>query len=68
MSGAPIGLIAGSGRLPLLFAQAAQRAGRSVVAIGHEGETDPGLPGATWVKLGQLGRIAEALRSAALTP
>jgi UDP-2,3-diacylglucosamine hydrolase len=61
---APIGLIAGSGRLPLLFAQAAARAGRSVVAVAHEGETDPSLAAATWVKLGQLGRIAEVLRSA----
>ena len=61
---APIGLVAGSGRLPLLFAQAAARAGRSVVAVAHEGETDPALAAATWVKLGQLGRIAEVLRSA----
>ena len=61
---APIGLIAGSGRLPLLFAQAAARAGRSVVAVAHEGETDPALAAATWVKPGQLGRIAETLRQA----
>jgi len=64
VSGAPIGLIAGSGRLPLLFAEAAERAGRSVVAVGHEGETDPGLRARAWVKLGQLGRIAEVLREA----
>lgn len=67
MSGAPIGLIAGSGRLPLLFAQAAARAGRPVVAVAHEGETDPSLAGATWVKLGQLGRIAAVLREAGAT-
>lgn len=64
MSSAPIGLIAGSGRLPILFAQAAARAGRSVVAVAHEGETDPALPAAAWVKVGQLGRIAEVLRGA----
>jgi DUF1009 family protein len=67
VSGAPIGLIAGSGRFPLLFAQAAQRAGRSVVAVAHEGETDPALPASAWVKPGQLGRIAETLRQAGVT-
>jgi UDP-2,3-diacylglucosamine hydrolase len=62
----PIGLVAGSGRFPVLFAQASAAAGRAVVAVGHEGETDPGLEREVsrfaWVKLGQLGRIAEALR------
>jgi DUF1009 family protein len=58
----PVGLIAGSGRLPILFAEAAARAGRAVVAVAHEGETDPSLPAAVWVKLGQLGRIVEVLR------
>ena len=67
MSAPPIGLIAGSGRLPLLFAQAAQRAGRTVVAVAHEGETDPALTAAAWVKVGQLGRIAEVLRQAGVS-
>jgi DUF1009 family protein len=61
-----IGLVAGSGRFPLLFAQAAARAGRSVVAAAHEGETDPELErhvaAIRWVKLGQLGSISRALR------
>ena len=39
----PVGLVAGSGRLPVLFAQAAARGGRQVVAAAHEGETDPAL-------------------------
>lgn len=56
----PIGLIAGSGRLPLLFAE---KADREVVAVAHEGETDPSLRAAAWVKLGQLGRIVETLKS-----
>jgi len=64
VSGTPIGLIAGSGRFPLLFAQAARKAGREVVVVAHEGESDPSLPAAAWVKLGQLGRIAEVLRTA----
>ncbi|HZR09165.1 MAG TPA: UDP-2,3-diacylglucosamine diphosphatase LpxI [Myxococcales bacterium] len=67
MSAAPIGLIAGSGRFPLLFAQAAQRAGRTVVVVAHEGESDPALSAAAWVKLGQLGRIAEILRAAGVS-
>ncbi|MGZ6125945.1 MAG: LpxI family protein [Myxococcales bacterium] len=67
MSAPPIGLIAGSGRFPLLFAQAAQRAGRGVVAVAHEGETDPALSALAWVKLGQLGRIVEVLRGAGVS-
>jgi DUF1009 family protein len=63
---APIGLIAGSGRLPVLFAQAAAKAGRRVVAAAHEGETDPALEQHVsrfgWVKLGQLGKIVDLLR------
>ena len=62
----PLGLVAGSGRFPVLFAQAAARQGRTVVAAAHEGETDPELERhvstLAWVKLGQLGRIAEVLR------
>ena len=64
---APVGLIAGSGRLPVLFAQAAARAGRTVVIVAHESESDPQLPALAWVKLGQLGRIVEVLRSAGVT-
>ena len=63
----PIGLIAGSGRFPLLFAEAARRAGRRVVSIGHEGETDAALQPDAWVKLGQLGRIVEVFREAGCT-
>lgn len=62
----PLGLVAGSGRFPLLFAEAAAAAGRTVVAVAHEGESDPALEKLVqslhWVKLGQLGHIAEALR------
>ncbi|MCA1826716.1 MAG: LpxI family protein [Myxococcales bacterium] len=59
-----IGLIAGSGRLPLLFAEAFRG---EVVAIGHQGETDPALKAAAWIKLGQLGRIVEVMRDAGVT-
>ncbi|SFM90882.1 UDP-2,3-diacylglucosamine diphosphatase LpxI domain-containing protein [Thermodesulforhabdus norvegica] len=58
-----IGLIAGSGQFPVLFARAAKKAGRSVVAVGFEGETDPALKDEVDVfymlKLGQLGRLIE---------
>jgi UDP-2,3-diacylglucosamine hydrolase len=67
----PVGLVAGSGRFPVLFAQAATRGGRQVVAAAHEGETDPELERhvsrLSWVKLGQLGRIAEVLRGGGCT-
>jgi len=57
----PMGIIAGGGQFPKLFAQAARRHGRAVCAAGHVGETDPGLEretdAFTWVKLGQLGKI-----------
>ncbi|BDG08335.1 LpxI family protein [Anaeromyxobacter paludicola] len=63
---ATLGLIAGSGRFPILFAESARRAGHRVVATAFQSITDPALEGAvdglTWVKLGQLGRIVSALR------
>jgi DUF1009 family protein len=64
---APIGLIAGSGRLPVLFLEAAERAGRDVVVVAHEGETDPALRADVWVKVGQLGRISEVLLAAGVS-
>ena len=63
-----IGLIAGGGRLPHLFASAARERGLSVVAVAHSGETDASLEGEvdaiTWVRVGQLARMARALRKA----
>jgi DUF1009 family protein len=41
---APIGLIAGSGRFPVLFAEAALRQGREVAAVGIAHEDTSGLP------------------------
>jgi hypothetical protein len=38
-----IGLIAGKGQFPLLFAQAARQQGAAVIAVAHRGETDPAL-------------------------
>lgn len=62
-----IGLIAGSGLLPYLFADAARARRMRVVAVAHRGETDASLGARVdaleWVRLGQLGRIARLLRS-----
>ncbi len=56
-----IGLIAGKGQFPLLFAQAARNQGFLVIAVAHRGETDPGLESLVdrlhWVYVGQLGKI-----------
>ncbi len=56
-----IGLIAGNGRFPIMFAQAAKQKGMQVIAVAHEGETSPELAqwvdGIFWVKVGQLGKL-----------
>ncbi|AKQ65257.1 hypothetical protein A176_002169 [Myxococcus hansupus] len=63
-----IGLIAGNGRLPFLFARAARKKGLEVVAVAHRGETDPALASEvdrlTWVRVGQVDRIQKAFREA----
>lgn len=65
------GLIAGNGRFPLLFAEAAQAAGVEVVAVAHEGETPPELadcvPDVTWVHVGELGKIIATFQTAGVT-
>lgn len=56
-----IGIIAGGGQFPLLFIEAARKAGRRVVVVAHKGETDEDVTKAAdvvcWVKLGQLGKV-----------
>jgi DUF1009 family protein len=56
-----IGIIAGGGQFPLLFIEAAHKAGKRVVVIAHKGETDEQVAQAAdaccWVKLGQLGKL-----------
>ena len=65
------GLIAGNGRFPLLFAEAARAAGVDVVAVAHEGETPPELadcvPDVTWVHVGELGKIIATFQAAGVT-
>ena len=56
-----IGIIAGGGQFPYLFAEAARQKGREVVIVAHKSESHPDLEGVAdrccWVKLGQLGKI-----------
>jgi DUF1009 family protein len=63
-----IGLIAGKGQFPLLFAQAARSHGVEVVAAAHRGETDPALGALVqelhWVYVGQLGKIIRIFKKA----
>lgn len=63
-----IGLIAGNGALPRIFARAARARGYTVVAAAHRGETDPSLASEVdqlhWVRVGQVARIERLLRSA----
>jgi DUF1009 family protein len=58
-----VGLIAGNGIFPFLFARGARQQGVQVVAIAHRGETDPALEGEVdelhWVQLGQLGKMID---------
>ncbi len=67
MENSPIGLVAGGGQFPLLFAREASSRGRKVVAIAHLNETNHELESETdnicWVKLGQLGKILNFFKS-----
>jgi hypothetical protein len=68
MSGERIGLIAGSGRFPVLFAETARRRGVEVVAVAHRGETAPELErvvsAITWIHPGELETMIRALAAA----
>jgi UDP-2,3-diacylglucosamine hydrolase len=61
-----IGIIAGGGQFPLLFARAARQEGRQVVVVAHEGESRTDLAAVAdklyWIKLGQLGKIIRYLK------
>lgn len=66
-----VGLIAGNGRFPVIFARAARTAGVEVVAVAHTGETLPELDrevaAVTWVQVGELGRIISTFQQAGIT-
>ncbi len=65
------GLIAGSGRFPLLALESARRLGHEVVVAAIREEASPEVePLATrcyWISLGQLGRLIEILKQESIT-
>ena len=65
-SGQRIGLIAGNGRFPIIFADNAKRLGYSVSAVAHIGETAPELEQHVerihWIKIGQFNKLINALK------
>jgi hypothetical protein len=68
---ARVGLIAGGGQFPLLFAHAARQSGVEVLAVGFQGETDPTL--AKYVsefhmlKLGKLNALIRTFKDAGIS-
>ncbi len=65
-NGERIGLIAGNGRFPIIFADNARKLGYHVSAVAHEGETDPELADHVdrihWIKIGQLNKLIKAFK------
>ncbi|HKN85332.1 MAG TPA: UDP-2,3-diacylglucosamine diphosphatase LpxI [Nitrospiraceae bacterium] len=65
-SGQRIGLIAGNGRFPIIFAENAKRLGYTVSAVAHIGETAPELEQHVerihWIKIGQFNKLIDALK------
>ena len=64
--GERIGLIAGNGRFPIIFADNARKLGYHVSAVAHEGETEPELANHVdrihWIKIGQLNKLIKAFK------
>ncbi|HEY7533867.1 MAG TPA: UDP-2,3-diacylglucosamine diphosphatase LpxI [Nitrospiraceae bacterium] len=65
--GERIGLIAGNGRFPIIFASNARQLGYHVSAVAHEGETEPELANHVdriqWIKIGQLNKLIQAFKA-----
>jgi hypothetical protein len=61
-----IGLIAGNGIFPVVFAREARARGYRVVAVAHLGESRPEIDGAAdsveWIRVGQIEKLARAFR------
>src|SRR3989338_11069031 len=66
-----IGLIAGNGAFPLVFAREARRQGETVVAVALKEEADPQLEQAvdqiTWLSLRQLGKTIRFFKDQGVT-
>ncbi|MGH7184090.1 MAG: LpxI family protein [Nitrospiraceae bacterium] len=67
IDGERIGLIAGNGRFPIIFADNARKLGYHVSAVAHEGETEPELASHVdrihWIKIGQLSKLIKAFKN-----
>lgn len=63
-----LGLIAGNGKFPLIFAAQAKREGIELVTVAHRGETLEAIEqladGVTWVYVGELGKIIRTFHRA----
>jgi UDP-2,3-diacylglucosamine hydrolase len=63
-----IGLIAGNGPLPLIFAQNATRHGYKVIVVAHKGEASKEIESMVehceWINVGQLGKIIDTFTHA----
>jgi len=66
-----LGLIAGNGKFPILFAEEAKREGFDLVAVAHRGETldeiEQVVAHVTWIYVGQLGKIIRTFQRAGVT-
>jgi UDP-2,3-diacylglucosamine hydrolase len=66
-----LGLIAGNGKFPLIFAEQARKEGYTLVAVAHRGETLKELEGlienVTWIYVGQLGKMIRTFLRAGIT-
>src|SRR5215510_7438612 len=66
-----LGLIAGNGRFPLIFTEAAQAEGVEIIAVAHEGETPSEItalvPRVTWIHVGELGKMLDTFHQAGIT-
>ncbi|BCA54253.1 hypothetical protein W02_13930 [Nitrospira sp. KM1] len=64
--GERLGLIAGNGRFPIIFADNARKLGYQISAVAHDGETDPELTDHVerihWIKIGQLNKLIKAFK------
>ena len=70
-TGETIGLIAGNGQFPRLFAQTARTQGVPVVAVAHRGESLVGLDSLvdhlTWINVGELDTLIDTFRAHGVT-
>lgn len=61
-----IGLIAGNGRFPIIFAENAKKIGLQVIAVAHIGETISDISRLAdkifWIRVGELGKIIKIFK------